>query len=274
MKFKLTLAYRNLQEYIAQGGGEEVWIKTMVEPYWGMLMQGAPFSMDHLKPVCNMELETAKRQLEILNSIDWERYSEEFETICEKLPKEDDDVMQIVIYPSVTNLPEGIYGTGVWGNIILNINAINETAETWIPFVFAHEYHHGVWGDYWYCKQGGRGLDDTFLEKLIIEGEADAFAGSLYPELHPSWQQGVSQEEVDEVWGKLSAVLNQSLTPEEYSDYMFGNREKKIPQNAGYYYAIRIIQAYEKNVGIESFSHMVETAPIEIYEKSQFYLGK
>jgi len=50
-----------------------------------------------------------------------------FNMICHVLPKDDEDVMYVAIYPSKTEMPEGIYGTGVWGN-------------------------------YWYCLHNGEGL--------------------------------------------------------------------------------------------------------------------
>lgn len=269
MKFNLILAYRNLINYIAKGTGEDAWTETMVEPYWGILTKDAPFPMDHLKPMCSMDREQAKSQLELLDEIDWDKYDKLFEEISLKLPKEEEDVIHIVIYPSMTEMSEGIYGTGVWGNIILNINPLNENAIRWIPFVFAHEYHHSVWGDYWFCKQGGEGLDSSFLQNLIIEGEADAFARSLNPGFIPSWHQGVSQKEELVVWNKMEQILDQSLNPEEYAKYMFGSKELGIPENAGYYYAIRIVDSFLKNSEPMSFTELMKLTPKMIYQKAQ-----
>lgn len=273
MKFDLILAYRNLSNYIAEGTGEDAWNKTMIEPYWGMLTEGAPFPLDHMKPHCNMDQQEALKQLELLEGMDWNRYTEVFEEICSMLPKDDDDTMHIVIYPSTNTMPEGIYGTGVWGNIILNINPLNENSTKWIPFVLAHEYHHSVWGDYWFCKQGGAGLNNSFLETLIIEGQADAFARSLNPTLVPSWHKGVRREEEIEVWSKFEQILNESLNPEESSKYMFGCKELNIPENAGYYYAIRIIDSYLKNRENMTFSQLLKISPDIIYKEAQIKIG-
>ncbi|WP_167957986.1 DUF2268 domain-containing putative Zn-dependent protease [Anaerosporobacter faecicola] len=273
MKFDLILAYRNLSSYIAEGTGEDAWNKTMIDPFWGMLTQGAPFPMDHMKPLCNMEREIAEKQLELLEGMDWGTYSNIFEEICSRLPKEDEDTMHIAIYPSTNTMPEGIYGTGVWGNIILNINPMIESATRWIPYVFAHEFHHAVWGDYWYCKQGGAGLTDSFLERLIIEGEADAFARSLNPAFIPSWHKGVRHEEEQEVWIKFQKILNETLNPDEISKYMFGCRELGIPENAGYYYAIQIIDSYLKDRDGMTFLQLLKISPDTIYKEAQFRLG-
>lgn len=272
MKLNLILAYRNLSDYIARGTGEQAWNETMVAPYWGILTEGAPFSMDHMKPVCNMDKEEAQKQLDLLDKIDWKQYIKVFEDICSKLPKDDEDILHIAIYPSMTKMPEGIYGTGVWGNIILNINPLNEQFKQWLPFVFAHEYHHSVWGDYWYCKKGGKGLNDSFLQMMIIEGEADAFAMSLFEDLVPSWQKDVNKAEETDVWKKIDVILNQKLSPKEYSKYMFGNKELGIPKNAGYYYAIKIINAYmQKHKGIEP-TELLAVSPDEIYTQSLDFL--
>lgn len=268
MKLNLILAYRNLKEYIAKGTGELAWHETMVDPYWDILTQGAPFSMDHMKPICNMDKEEAQKQFELLEKIDWTQYIKVFEEICGKLPKEDEDILYIVIYPSTTEIPEGIYGTGVWGNIILNINPSKKHFQEWLPFVFAHEYHHSVWGNYWYCKKEGKGLNDSFLEKMIIEGEADAFAMSLFDNLVPSWHKGIKEAEETFVWQKIEAVMNQQMPPEEYSKYMFGDKVLGIPKNAGYYYAIKIVNAYiQKHKGI-TMAKLLTIAPNEIYIES------
>ena len=268
MRFELILAYQNLSKYIEEGADEEAWNKTMIEPYWNMLTKGAPFPMDHMKPYCSIGKEQAQKQLELLDEVDWEDYFTIFEEISSKLPKDDEDTIYIVIYPSITEISEGIYGTGVWGNIILNINPLNENSIQWIPYVFAHEYHHSVWGDYWYCKQGGAGLKGTFLENLIIEGEADAFAKSLNPGLIPSWHKGLRPQEELQVWEKFESILEENLTPEEVAKYMFGCKELSIPQNAGYYYAIQIVEAYLKKREGVTFSQLLEVNPNIIYKEA------
>ena len=62
MKFNLILAYQNLKDYIERGVGEDNWNETMIEPYWKTLTEGAPFPLDHMKPMCQMSIEEAKEQ--------------------------------------------------------------------------------------------------------------------------------------------------------------------------------------------------------------------
>lgn len=267
MKIELIPAYLKLEDYIQEEHQDQnTWEKTMVEPYWNILSQWAPFSEDYKKPIYHLEKNEAKQQLEALKKVDWDQVMETFNMICDVLPKDDDDVMYIAIYPSNTEMPEGIYGTGVWGNIILNINAMNSNFEKWLPFVFAHEYHHNVWGNYWYCIHNGNGLHDWFIESIIIEGEADAFAESILGDMKPSWHYGIRSEEEDNIWKTFKNIAETCLSPEETGKYIFGCEELGIPQNAGYYFGIKIIREYMKKTQINDMEIILETPLEEIYK--------
>jgi uncharacterized protein YjaZ len=191
-----------------------------------------------------------------------------FSEIITVLPKEDDDPMTVAIYPSDTGMEEGIYGTGVWGNIILNINLINPESLNWIPFVFAHEYHHNILGYYWYCIKGGEETKGTFLESIINEGEADVFAQSIFPDTVPSWHKGVAEEEELKVFSKMKEVLEEQLPIETAASYMFGNEEMGIPRNAGYYFGVKIVKAFlEKHPGM-SFEALIKVPHKTVYLES------
>lgn len=267
MKIELLHAYYKLEDYIqAENQDQETWEKIMVEPYWNILSQWAPFSEDYKKPLGYLDKNEAKQQLEVLKKVDWDKVMETFKMVCDALPKEDDDVMYVAIYPSNTEMPEGIYGTGVWGNIILNINALNSNFEEWLPFVFAHEYHHNVWGNYWYCIQNGKGLHGWFIESIIIEGEADAFAESIFKDMEPSWHFGVRAEDEDRTWDAFKKVAETCLSPEETGNYIFGCEKLGIPQNAGYYFGIKIIREYRKKTQMNDMQKLLETPLEEIYQ--------
>jgi hypothetical protein len=76
-----------------------------VEPYWNLLSQWAPFPEDYKKPICQLEKNEAKQQLELLKKVDWDRVKKSFNMVCDVLPMDDDDVMYIAIYPSNTEMP-------------------------------------------------------------------------------------------------------------------------------------------------------------------------
>lgn len=266
MQIELIPAYLNLEDYIQEEHqDQDTWEKIMVEPYWNILSQWAPFPEDYKKPACHLDKNIAKQQLEALNKVDWDKVMQTFNLVCNIFPNDDDDVMYVAIYPSNTEMPEGIYGTGVWGNIILNINAMNSNFEKWLPFVFAHEYHHSVWGNYWYCIHNGNGLHGWFIESIIIEGEADAFAESIFGDMKPSWHYGVRSEDEANIWDTFKNVTEKCLSPEEASKYIFGCEELGIPQNAGYYFGIKIIREYMKKTQINDMIKILETPLEEIY---------
>ncbi len=266
MKIELIPAYLKLEDYIrAEHQDQETWKEIMVEPYWNTISQWAPFPEDYKMPICQLDKAEAKQQLEALKTVNWNQVEETFNDICNRLPKDDEDTMYVAIYPSNTGIPEGIYGTGVWGNIILNINAANGNFKEWLPFVFAHEYHHNVWGNYWYCLHNGEGLHGWLIESIIIEGEADDFAESIFGDKSPSWHLGVNGKEEEDIWKKIKTAAKLCLPPEEAGKYIFGCEELGIPQNAGYYFGIKIIREYKKRNHINDVNSLMSTPLEEIY---------
>jgi uncharacterized protein YjaZ len=242
----------------------------MIEPYWPKISEWAMGDTNHLKPPIISDGDIAEKIKELYHTINISRYEQVCKQIIDALPKDDEDSMIVAFYPSDNRLPEGIYGTGVWGNVILNVNPLNIECQKWIPFVFAHEYHHCVYGFYWYCQRGGADMKGIFLEYLISEGEADAFAQSLYPDMQPSWHSGVTDDEVEPVWDKIKGILYKQLPVEDSAKYMFGNEELGIPQNAGYYFAIRIVKAYLKRNPNTTFSELIKVPHEQIFMESGY----
>ncbi len=270
MNIEIIPAYLNLESYIKEKHQtKETWKKNLIEPYWHTLSQWAPDIQDYKMPIHPLNKEEAKHYLKIMNGINWEHFVTVFQNITDLLPKEEEDTLYVAIYPSNTLVPEGIYGTGVWGNIILNINPANDNYKKWIPFIFAHEYHHSVWGNYWYCLQQGKGLYGWVIEHLLIEGEADAFAQSIYKDMEPSWHNGVKADEEEITWAAFLKVAQKCLQPKEMGKYMFGCEELKIPKNAGYYFGNRMIKEYmRQNNGI-NMVELLETPLSDIYNYYQ-----
>ena len=50
---------------------------------------------------------------------------------------------------------------------------------------------------------------------------------------------------------------------------MFGSKQLGIPENAGYYYAIRIVDSFLKNSAPMSFTELKNLTPKIIYQKAQ-----
>lgn len=114
------------------------------------------------------------------------------------LPNNDDDPVTVAIFAGsndnkdVNIKQNGDIGTSLFGNIMIQVNLLIKGYEDWIKYVFAHKYHHTVWGNYWFNLHGGE-LQNKLIDSLVIDGEADSFALELYPELNRNdcseWQK-------------------------------------------------------------------------------------
>ena len=98
----------------------------------------------------------------------------------------------------------------MFGNMFIQVNPLVDGYEDWLRYVFAHEYHHTVWGNYWFMMYGGE-LENKFIDSLVIDGEADSFALELYPYLKPQWLFGMSEKEINSIWeNKYKAIVERT----------------------------------------------------------------
>lgn len=232
---------------------EKCWEETVVNAYWNQLCCYAPFDLSERKPKVITDLETLEKQYELLKLLDTNKLEKEFQRVTSILPNYDDDSLTVVIMPysnddkTVNEKQNGVVGTSLFGNMMIQINPLVEGYEAWINYVFAHEYHHTVWGNYWFMIHAGE-LENKFIDSLVIDGEADSFACELYPQLRPTWLFGMQKEQIDKLWEKTyhEIVLN---TDVDYVSYMFGNEEKEIPWCAGYATGFMLVQKYLRLTG-------------------------
>jgi len=240
-----------MQKYIDNVGKvQNAWEEIMIAPYWKQIAEWAGDSCDFMKPAPIKNDSIIRKQIAKFEILDLSLYEDEFKNIVSSLPKEDEDSITVAFYPSDNNMDEGVVGCNVWGNIIITVNPLKADFQKWIPFVFAHEYHHGVLGFYWYCVKRGSETKGNFLEYLINEGQADEFAKSLYPNHQPSWHKGVTRENEQYIWNKLKKVLYDVGSPQEHEKYMFGSKELGIPPFAGYYFGSKIVSSFMEDIRI------------------------
>lgn len=270
MKLKYLYAYERLEQYLEHISDCDAWERIMIAPFWGQITEWAPFPVDYMKPNPITDNKMLINQVERFKDINMTALFPEFEAIIEKLRKDDDDPMTIAFYPSENCMEEGVFGTGTWGNVIINVNPINNNSVKWIPFVFAHEYHHNVLGFHWYCVKEGKETKGNFLEAMINEGQADLFAQSIYPSFFPSWHMGVEANSEQLVWEKLKNILYNVDSPEAFSPYMFGSEELEIPSYAGYYFGYAIVKDYINKYPNVSFSELLQTPHQVIFNESRF----
>lgn len=281
MRLEVILVYENLNSYISelekqQENYEELWDKYAIQPYWERISQWAPFDMSERKPKPIRDIDKLKQQIKLLKEINISEIKSEFMKVVDALPGYDDDPIVVAIYPLddgntiVKERQNGVVGTCVFGNILININPFAQDYFKWIPYVFAHEYHHCIWGSYWYgVRQGG--CTGSLIEAMLTDGQADAFAKSLYPALRPKWISQIPKDIEKELWNKhYSRLLDD--TNYDYGKYMFGNDDEGIPWCAGYFFGEKIIGYYKERYKEIGFKNMIEMSAEEIFTKSGYCL--
>ncbi|MDO5291991.1 MAG: DUF2268 domain-containing putative Zn-dependent protease [bacterium] len=280
MKIKLIPVYESLEIYLEklenkEQGANELWEQYAIAPYWKTLCQYAPMDLSDRKPVPITDSMILRQQIKQLHTLDLEKLQREFERIVSILPNYDDDPIYVALYPisdenwSVKERQNGVVGTSLFGNLIIQINPLAMDYEQWIPYVFAHEYHHTVWGNYWFVNHGGE-LTNRFINSLVIDGEADSFSLSLYPKLKPKWLFSMSKQTEELLWKDVYSNLVEK-TEVDYCKYMFGQEGSEIPWCAGYVIGFQIVQSYLKYHENISFSELVEKRPEQILDESGYY---
>jgi len=255
---------------------EELWNRYAIQPYWERISQWAPFDMSDRKPKPIRDIDKLKQQIKLLKEMNINEIKSEFMKALNALPDYYDDTRVVAIYPLddeniiVKERQNGVVGACVSGNIVINVNPFAQDHFMWIPYVFAHEYHHCLWGSYWYgVRQGG--CTGSLIEAMLTDGQADSFAKSIYPTLRPSWIHQIPEELEKQLWVKhYSKVLND--TDFDYCRYMFGDVDSGIPWCAGYYYGYKIIDCFRKHNKEIGFKNIIEMSAEEIFNKSGCYL--
>jgi uncharacterized protein YjaZ len=249
VELEIVLVYENLDGYILKlekqhENYEELWNKYAIQPYWKRISQWAPFDMSERKPKPIKDIDKLKQQVKSLKEININAIKSEFMNVVAALPSyDDDDTIVVAIYPLddentiVKERQNGVVGACVFGNILINVNPFARDHLKWIPYVFAHEYHHCVWGSYWHGIRQ-KACTGSLLEAMLSDGQADAFAKSLYPTLSPTWIHQIPKGIERELWDKhYSKSLNE--IDYDYCKYMFGNDEAGIPWCAGYFFGVK-----------------------------------
>jgi uncharacterized protein YjaZ len=280
MEIKIVPIFEKAKDFLIDIGQDvsdiqQLWQKHMIEPYWADISCWAPFDQSFKKPQCVKELSALKEQLSILSSISLTDLRNDFLSIVNKLPSADDDSMSVFLYPAcdsnkiLKERQNGVVGTVVFGNIIININPLANDFRKWINFVFAHEYHHNVWGHHHFVLNGGKDTDGSFLEYMITEGQADLFAESLFPELIPQWNRPFDEATENLLWERIVPVLT-STSHEIHSQYMFGNESEGLPWCMGYSFGRKIVESFLNKHEDMSFSVMIGIPAKQILKDSSF----
>ena len=280
VNIKIVATFENAREYLTHAkingaDANALWTKHMIEPFWGDIAVYAPFDQSFKQPPRITEFGQLEKQLLILSELDVADLKSKFTLVTNALPSGDDDPMLVALYPlcnsnkTVKEWQNGIVGASVFGNMVISINPLADDWQKWIPFVFAHEYHHNIWGHNWYVMRGGKDLDGSFLQYMITEGQADLFAMSLFPDLTPQWNQPFNTDKEEMLWEQIKPILY-STDHKIHEAYMFGDKEKGLPWCMGYSFGRMIVTDYlQKNA--MPFSQLLNIPAKQIFEGSRFY---
>ncbi|MFS0824707.1 DUF2268 domain-containing protein [Bacillus sp. 1P02SD] len=139
------------------------------------------------------------------------------------------------------NLMGGVSGVAVSKDAFIIRIDPSSFNEDLLEYSVAHEYHHTI-----YMESGNVNWENTLLDSIILEGKADTFAKSLYPNINIPWIEPLSNQKEEEVWEHLKENL-MSKDRTIKGDY-FENPNKGIPRWTNYKIGYQIVNSFlEKN---------------------------
>lgn len=282
-KFRIISAWENIETFLTEASSatdEEIkflWDKYLIEPYWSKVIEWAPDDFQVQKPKPIKDLITLKNQLNIINNSNFVSLLEkELVRIFNTLPKNDEDIITVALYPLspentiVAEKQNGVVGSCVFGNILININPLAKDWIKWVPYVIAHEYHHSVWGHNNIVLKGKYRGD--LLTYLLNEGQADAFARMLYKDMKPSWINPISKQQEMEIWKIIKNHLN-NCDPAVKNKLMFGDEEEGIPWCIGYLIGNNIINKFFEKYPNTTFMELIDMDSEDILSESGYLIG-
>ncbi len=257
---------KNYVENYAKETADVLWNQQVLGEKWDQLCSYSPFPLDDRRPECIKDVNLLSKQIRLMEKMDITSLQKQMQMIADQLPNYDDDPITVGIIiadagnETLNQLQNGVAGTSLFGNILIQVNPLAKGYEEWIPYVFAHEYHHTVWGNYWFNLHGDE-LEHDLLQALLIDGQADSFARSLFPQLAPKWLYLDQQDMVENLYEKQ--YMNHLQDKEfDYIFYIFGN-QTDIPWCAGYAIGYYLIQKVLHKKPM-TFREMLETRPKDL----------
>lgn len=279
-KPKIISAYRGMYKYIESvrnnSGSDlkKLWDEHVIEPYWYEWAAGTSVeerTREQLKyPITNInELES---EVELLSSSAIEEIAENaYKRAYTNLPKYGEVVICIYALDpdniTVSEKQNGVVGTCIDGNILIQINPKVPNWKEWVSYVIAHEYHHSVWGYNYFYLRGNTRMD--LLTGLIIDGQADSFAKKLYPDLNPSWLNALSEEQELEQWEIMQQFLD-SGDGAVYCRFFFGDAATNTPWCTAYTIGFHIVQSYLKLHSNTDINELMNIDPYLILSESKY----
>lgn len=231
------------QSFAASAFGEE--FKDWEIEDWTF---STPTFIDELEESLQLLIENHEKIVRIIK--------ETLKDSSDKLPGGKKSVYIIPANPTNASTMEVLNGvTGVtWEKdvILLQIEpAFLE--EEYLMYCLAHEYHHSV-----YMENNELDYTTTLLEDVILEGKADTFAKSLYPDVTIPWHEFSTVELEANTWEFLKKNGNSTALDSKEVSFV-GNQMKEIPSRANYTIGYKIMEHFiehNPNISIAEWTNL------------------
>jgi uncharacterized protein YjaZ len=252
---RVISAYRGMANYLdaarltPDSDLARLWSTYVTEPYWADWAAGqfneARTREEMGKPIT--DLAGLEAEVRLLTGAGLETLVERAYAAITRLlpsPSLNRAVCLYALNPQnepVRDSMNGVLGTCIGDNILLQINPTAINWAVWVPYVLAHEYHHTVWGYNYFAVRHNTHMD--LLTSMLTDGQADSFARILYPELQPLWTNALTPAQEAEQWQRMQDFLPGS-DDAAYRRFMFGDAATSTPGHTGYTIGYHIAQAY------------------------------
>lgn len=271
--FRIVRAYEGQASYAeAVKGSEEpdfdaLYKRHLLDPYEDECTveqeDGDP-SIFQFNPIRNLDY-IMKGVNEFRNPSAEERILEALEKSASHLPSNETTVCLFVISPSEHFAKDnmmGLTGMALGANIFWLQMYPGTDWEKNLHYMVAHEYHHTVWFARHYNDE-----EFNLLDGIILEGKADSFAKTMYPDGFSPWTTALSDQQIEYQWNRIQEHLDStdSLT---IGRWLFGY--SGVSTWTGYSLGYEIVQSYIAEHPEMTIGEWTATSPADLLAESGF----
>lgn len=248
-EFEIIYMYDEMKEYISSvreesgSSNETVYIDQVFEPFKELSeMEGFSLAFP-FEPTNNLDKleETIADLIRDKDSTD-QIIKEALIKSAKQLPGDNKKIFILPANPEDTFTVEemgGVEGIVLAEDVIvLKLSASFD--KDILKYTVAHEYNHAIEGE------SNDGMMHSILGAVVMEGKADVFASSLYPQIDVPWKEAMNEETKEKIVKELMEI-GDSGDPRLYLGLRSGNPSKGIPQWANYKIGFEIVQSYLKH---------------------------
>ncbi|RCW63946.1 DUF2268 domain-containing protein [Saliterribacillus persicus] len=192
----------------------------------------------------------------------------------DKLPGGKKSIYIIPANPTNTSTMKFLNGvTGVtWQKDVILIQIEPSLLkDEYLNYSLAHEYHHSV-----FMENNELDYNTTLKDDVILEGKAETFARSLYPDIIVPWHKFPTIQMEENAWEFFKE--NTSATDLAVKEVLlFGKAKKNIPDRAIYTLGNKIMNSFTEenpNIPIEEWTDMSANEILLESQYEEYFEGK